>query len=444
MIAVKILSILFLGGDTIWTVIPNILFIIGLWGMFKKSGVKSWWALIPCVRIYMLARCVGREPEGRYTCIMDFLTKCLLIARLFVKGEVPLLTLGVIALPFLIVEFIFMLRLCNGIINVYGERKWWIIPWIAVMGITSVLWGFLPRFQPLYKREDVRNNSLRKFSGKSVEAAREGLTINLEEQSVKEFFQKVFLLEDIHLHIEPGRMVLLLGGLGAGRSAFMDAISGYEKATKAEITLEGEDLYTSYGRLRYEIGFVHQEGLIRQRDTVYHLLMDAAKLRLPMDIEPEDLKARVEEVLRIFNLTTVKNVLAEKLSIGQKKRVAIAANYVSNPFLFLLDEPDNGLDAVMTRDIVEKLRAIADQGKIVIVSTLVPDQIIDQFDDVIVLAKDSSMTGRLAYFGTVEGARSFFGKDTMRDIVTSVTGTDEGGEGRADEFIGKYVEVQHG
>lgn len=90
------------------------------------------------------------------------------------------------------------------------------------------------------------------------------------------------------------------------------------------------------------------------------------------------------------------------------------------------------------------MRQIANQGKIVIVITHTPDRVIDLFDDVIVLAKDGNRTGRLAYFGPVDQARTFFGKESMEEIVKSINRVEEGGEGRADEFILKYGEVQHG
>ena len=69
---------------------------------------------------------------------------------------------------------------------------------------------------------------------------------------------------------------------------------------------------------------------------------------------------------------------------------------------------------------------------------------IDLFDDVIVLAKDANRTGRLAFFGPIEEARTFFGKEKMEEIVKSVNRKEEGGDGRADEFILKFAEVQHG
>ena len=119
--------------------------------------------------------------------------------------------------------------------------------------------------------------------------------------------------------------------------------------------------------------------------------------------------------------------------------------FISNPTLFILDEPDSGLDGVMARELFQQLRMIADQGKIIIVITHTPDRVIDLFDDVIVLAKDAKRTGRLAWFGSIEDARAFFGKEKMEEIVKSVNREEEGGEGRADEFIMKYAEevAQH-
>ena len=123
--------------------------------------------------------------------------------------------------------------------------------------------------------------------------------------------------------------------------------------------------------------------------------------------------------------------------------MSIAMEFVSNPSLFFLDEPDSGLDGIMARELMGQLRHIADQGKIVLVITHTPDRVIDLFDDVIVLAKDGNRVGRLAYYGSVDGARSFFGRESMEEIVECVNPVEVGGKGLAEEFIAKYAEVRH-
>ena len=117
--------------------------------------------------------------------------------------------------------------------------------------------------------------------------------------------------------------------------------------------------------------------------------------------------------------------------------IGLAAS--KDPELFVLDEPDSGLDGVISREIFTKLRQIADEGRIVIVITHTPDRVIDLCEKVIVLARDSGKVGRLAFYGSPDEAREFFGKDTMEQIVMSVNGKAEGGEGRADELIEKYA-----
>ena len=290
--------------------------------------------------------------------------------------------------------------------------------------------------------EDIRRELSDVTSSGMANILDDGLTVNLRIRKVREFLHMKTLIRDIHLSIPPGRMVLLLGGSGAGKTVFLNAICGYEKAD-ASVLLGGTDIYKHYKKMQYQIGYAPQQDTMRGKDTIYGTLMDTAKLRLPKDALPSERKARVDKVLDIFGLTPSRTHLVEKLSGGQRKRVSIAMELLSNPALFILDEPDSGLDGVMARELMEQLRAVADQGKIVIVITHTPDRVVDLFDDVIVLAKDDRRVGRLAFYGSVEEARAFFGRDRMEDIVKTINMKAVGGEGRAEEFIAKYAEVQH-
>ena len=136
--------------------------------------------------------------------------------------------------------------------------------------------------------------------------------------------------------------------------------------------------------------------------------------------------------------------LVAKKSGGQQRRISIALELISDPELFVLDEPDSGLDGVIARELFSKLRGIADEGKIVIVITHIPDRVIDLFDYVIVLARDSGRVGRLAFYGTPDDARAFFGRDTMEGIIMSVNRREEGGEGLADSFIERFARLRAG
>ena len=445
MIPIRILLTIFFGDYTPRQVIQSALYIAGLWGIFVKSGLKGWWSLIPCAREYQLSRCAGLEQEGRVYSVVTFFCLITESTAFLFHGEMVAYVFVYVLLTMELVRIIYGLRVYNGLIDVYGLKKRWI--WLFVLAVTrwipALLMGFKKDFQPAWKVEDMNAELERIAFHGNARVMDQGLTVNLKTRTATEFFQKKILLRDIHMAIPKGHMVLLLGGSGAGKTTFLNAVNGYEKAD-AQVMLNGSDIYKEYKKMQYEVGFVPQQEMMRGKDTVRNTLLDAARLRLPKEISADLRRKRVDEVMEIFGLMPVKNNLMEKLSGGQKKRLSIAMEFISNPSLFILDEPDSGLDGVMARKLFEQLRAVADTGKIVIVITHTPDRVIDLFDDVIVLAKDSARTGRLAYYGSIEDARKFFSRHDMEEVVKSINRKEEGGDGLADEFIGKFAEVQNG
>ncbi len=268
------------------------------------------------------------------------------------------------------------------------------------------------------------------------------LCINIVERSVVQRFKKLMLLQNINLSINAGEMVLILGGSGAGKTTFINAVMGYEKAS-GKITYRDTDIYEEYEQMKYEIGFVPQQDLLRGSDTVYDTLANAAEMKLPKRFDYDMREQRICSVIDEFGLSREKNTLVSKLSGGQRKRLSIAVEFISDPSLFFLDEPDSGLDDIMGRGLMENLRGIADRGKIVLVITHSPERAAELFDKVIVLAKSSQdNSGHLAFYGTVKDAFSFFDVGSFKEIVKKINREDENGDGLSDYYIEKYSSLE--
>ena len=398
---------------------------------------KSWLALIPSANEYVLAVCARREKEAKKLVVTKGLMQVITIVQVFQDEEsngylVSSLTLLVVIVPYLV----YCVRVYLGLCEVFGQKKRWLWLWIVAEFVPLLVWGFGKKYQPVAVEEI--HEQAAELSGIKSDGTDSDLTINIEDRVVRSFTKKKTLLRDIHMNIQPGHMVLLLGGSGAGKTTFLNAVTGYEKAN-ATIELGSGDVYKDYKSMKYDIGFVPQQDLMRGSDTVYRTIADAAALRLPTEIKSVERKKLINDTLDIFGLGMLGSSLVDKLSGGQRKRLSIAMEFISDPKLFILDEPDSGLDGVVARGLFEKLRDIADSGKIVIVITHTPDRVIDLFDDVIVLAKDAERSGRLTFFGPIKEAYEFFDKDSMEGILLAINQKEEGGEGRADELVRKYT-----
>ena len=431
----------------IWSAVDWIIFSIGLQLVLKKLGEKKCWlAWIPGVRFFKLGQALGMGAEGILCGVLQVLLYAVHYYDWHQYGERFAVASSLVILVLLVMRVIYELRLYLRVNRVFGAKKGWILGWIFFSALTMLCFGAGKKFVPLEIADPEEGQKAgtapaeipHTAAAHRTGAGESGLSIDLRERTVSDFGKKRYLLKDISLDIPNGSMVLLLGGSGSGKTTLVNAVIGYEKAD-AEILLNGKNIYRDYGQMKYRIGFVPQKNLIRGNDTVIRTVTDAAELRLPAATSRRERGGKVGEVMDLLGLSAGADGLVCKKSGGQLRRISIAMELVTDPELFVLDEPDSGLDGVIARDLMRRLRKIADEGKIVIVITHTRDRVAYLFDDLIVLAKDSRKTGRLAYYGSIEDAKEFFGTDTMEGIVMSVNRKEEGGDGLADHFVERFA-----
>lgn len=436
--------------NLIQEVVSYFLFSLGISKVLGKLGAKRRWVgWIPCLRYYALGDVLGVQAEGFVCGLLEFLYLGLGFVRSDRFSEKMLLAMGVFVLVVGITLYVYRIRLFMRTLAVFQLKRRWVLLWLVANWLCFLILGYSDKYQP---QKDValaeeaylagtRPAELGGVQGSHWQGpAASGLSIDVRERTVKDFGKKRYLLKDIAMDIPNGSMVLLLGGSGSGKTTFVNAVIGYEKAD-AEVFLNGRDVYRSYDQVKYRIGFVPQQNLIRGNDTVLRTVSDATEMRVPKTVSRKDRREKTDQVLELLGLSAGSRGLVCKKSGGQLRRISIAMELVADPELFVLDEPDSGLDGVIAREIFQKLRNIADTGKIVMTITHSPDRVIDLFDKVIVLAKDSGRVGRLAFYGSPQEARAFFGRDTMEQIVMAINRKEEGGDGLADEFVQRYAQM---
>lgn len=215
------------------------------------------------------------------------------------------------------------------------------------------------------------------------------------------------LLERVSLSLPPGSFTAIIGPSGAGKSTLLGALSGARPAQEGRVLLNGTDLYAAFASLKATLGYVPQEDIVHRELTVAESLDYTARLRLPEDTSAEERARRVDAVLATLELTERRDTRIGRLSGGQRKRVSIAAELVTEPRLLFLDEPTSGLDPGLEEALMLLLRELSYKGTSVVLVTHTLDHI--HLCDAVALLVD----GRLVFLGPPAEARAHFGIDHM-------------------------------
>jgi ABC-type multidrug transport system ATPase subunit/pSer/pThr/pTyr-binding forkhead associated (FHA) protein len=215
------------------------------------------------------------------------------------------------------------------------------------------------------------------------------------------------ILDDVSLSLPAGSFTAIIGPSGAGKSTLLSALNGARPADRGRVLLNGADLYRSFERLKSVLGYVPQEDIVHRELTVAQSLGYTARLRLPPDTTAAERRKRVADVLATLELTDHAQAPIHRLSGGQRKRVSIAAELLTEPSVLFLDEPTSGLDPGLEESLMLLLRELSYKGKTVVLVTHTLDNI--QLCDAVVLLVD----GRLAFFGPSGDARAHFAIDHM-------------------------------
>jgi ABC-type multidrug transport system ATPase subunit/pSer/pThr/pTyr-binding forkhead associated (FHA) protein len=226
------------------------------------------------------------------------------------------------------------------------------------------------------------------------------------------------LLDHVSFKALPGDFIALMGPSGAGKTTLLMTLNGYLPPSGGQVRINGEDLYAIYDNLRGSIGYVPQDDIVHPELTVWEAVRYSAKFRLPPDYSEEEIDRRVSTTLAELGLEGVAHLQIGRpekkvLSGGQRKRVNIAMELVTDPVIMFLDEPTSGLAADDTTSLVDLLAKLARAtGKTIIATIHQPAK--DEFEK-FNLALVLGTGGIPMFYGpTKPDAYNFFGRFLTR------------------------------
>jgi phospholipid/cholesterol/gamma-HCH transport system ATP-binding protein len=234
-------------------------------------------------------------------------------------------------------------------------------------------------------------------------------------------FDEKVILDRVSFTLRRGRMMIILGASGAGKSTILKLIMGLLKPDGGRIFVNGrriDDMSESeLMEIRAGLGMVFQEGALFDSFTVrenvgYRLYEET---RMPLD----QVDARVREVLGYVGLGEYWGRMPSELSGGQRRRVAIARALTSRPAILLYDEPTTGLDPITALTIDEEIIKLRDIEQVS--SIIVTHQLRDAFH--VATHQAIARDGRITYApadGDVDGRTTFL---MLKDAGVGFEGT---------------------
>ena len=177
-------------------------------------------------------------------------------------------------------------------------------------------------------------------------------------QNLNKHFGAFHALKNINLNVPTGKLVSLLGPSGCGKTTLLRIIAGLENADGGNILFDGQDVTAKHVRER-KVGFVFQHYALFRHMNVFNNVAFGLTV-LPKSERPskEQIRAKVEELLKLVQLSHLAKSYPHQLSGGQRQRIALARALAVEPKLLLLDEPFGALDAKVRKELRTWLRDI--------------------------------------------------------------------------------------
>ena len=235
----------------------------------------------------------------------------------------------------------------------------------------------------------------------------------IQVHDLQKRFGEVVAVDGISFRAEDGKVTALLGPNGAGKTTTLRTIYGLIKPDRGHISIDGLDIATNPMAAQRKIGALPEARGAYPRLTPREHVQYFARLQgLSRRVSDERCEALVERL----GMTEIADRRTEGFSHGERTKVALARALVHEPQNVLLDEPTNGLDVMSTRAIRELVRQLRGEGKCVLFSSHVMQEVAALCDSIVVVSN-----GRVVAHGTPDDLRAATGRESLEDAFVALT-----------------------
>jgi ABC-2 type transport system ATP-binding protein len=216
----------------------------------------------------------------------------------------------------------------------------------------------------------------------------------LEVKGLRRDYGALRAVDDVSFSLEAGTILGFIGPNGAGKSTTMRILATLDTPTAGDVLLDGRSLVDAPDVARPLIGYMPDRYGTYDDVTVWEFLDFFARA---YGLKGEARRKRVESVMEFTGLHPLAQKLTSALSKGMKQRVALGRTLLHDPKLLILDEPADGLDPRARIELRELLRALADQGKAVLISSHILTELAEICDSCAIIEQGRLLaTGKVA------------------------------------------------
>lgn len=239
----------------------------------------------------------------------------------------------------------------------------------------------------------------------------------IEFRDVTKDYDGKLALNQLNLTLESGEIVGLIGHNGAGKSTTIKSLVSVINPTQGQIFVDGKELSSNRLEIKKKIGYVADSPDLFLRLTANEFWELVAT---SYDMTTAEVEARLGELLAIFDFASHRYEVIESFSHGMRQKVFVIGALLSDPDIWVLDEPLTGLDPQAAFDLKQMMREHADKGNTVLFSTHVLE-VAEQLCDKIAILK----RGELIFYGTVEDLKAQHPDQSLETIYLGLAGRRE-------------------